>query len=117
MANPKPPYEWTCQRCHCDNAPHTNLCATCGMTANFTAAQLAEFKTFEMRPVGFTTLEGLCVAGTAAGGGFLLWYFPSDSWVWFSPKLTLLVVGTVGVCCWLALKKAGEFIMDVTFRR
>lgn len=115
MALLKPPYEWTCQRCHGTNAAYTDLCATCGMTASFTAAQLAEFNTEQMRPVGagwpefgfIAVLVLVALLGSQLPGG--LGY-------WMDPRLILLViVVVVGVpaLIWVGLKKAWKLMMRV----
>jgi hypothetical protein len=117
MATPKPPYEWTCQRCHGDNRPHTDLCGTCGMTANFTADQLTDFKTFDMRPVGMTLAEGIagaaCIALTA-----VLILVPLPSWLfWLDIRLILFIPFIVIVCMLALFKKLYALIAGVTSRK
>ena len=112
MALLKPPYEWTCQRCHGSNAAHTDLCATCGFTASFTAAQLAEFNTEQMRPVGAGWPEVGFIAVIVLLGlaGSQL---PSELLVWMDPRVIIVVVIGVPALIWLALEKAWKLMMRV----
>ena len=117
MAHPTPPYEWTCQRCHGDNAAHTDACATCGMSANFTAAQLAEFAPPEERPVGPGVVEGIGIAVLAAASGLIQVFFPSEVAFWLDPRLLAVVVLGVALLIGLFLKKAFNAVAGGTRRR
>lgn len=107
MVKETPDYQWVCQRCKADNAPHTRTCAECGFSASFTAAQLAEVQGV-MRPVG------VALADVGVVAAVLAWYaLFHDSPLIMLVGLKMFLFGglIVAALLFVALKSAFDFIV------
>ena len=84
------------------------------MSANFTMVQLSPI---EMRPVGFSLVEGLAIAAMF-GLSVLMYSIVPPGWMeWIDWRLPVILVVLVSICIWAAFKKVFSFIVGLATRR